>query len=174
MSKFISVVVPVRNVQGYLTECLDSVLEQQSVDAEVVAVDDASTDHSGELIDERAASDDRLTALHLVANAGPGPARNAGLEQASGEYVWFVDGDDRIIPGALAAVEATLLADKPDVLVVGVARERWNRSVARWTTPVVEPAGVAALARALPPLGALVVRRSFLAEAGIEFAAGWY
>jgi CDP-glycerol glycerophosphotransferase len=174
MSKFISVVVPVRNVQGYLTECLDSVLEQQSVDAEVVAVDDASTDHSGELIDERAASDERLTALHLPANAGPGPARNAGLERASGEYVWFVDGDDHIVPGALAAVEAALLADKPDVLVVGVARERWNRSVARWTTPVVEPAGVAALARSLPPLGALVVRRSFLAEAGIEFGPGWY
>jgi CDP-glycerol glycerophosphotransferase len=174
MSKFISVVVPVRNVQGYLTECLDSVLEQQSVDAEVVVVDDASTDHSGELLDERAASDERLTVLHLPSNSGPGPARNAGLARASGEYVWFVDGDDRIIPGALAAVEAALLADKPDVLVVGVARERWNRSVARWTTPVVQPAGVAALARSLPPLGALVVRRSFLAESGIEFGPGWY
>lgn len=174
MSKFLSVVVPVWNVQGYLTECLDSVLSQRSADAEVVAVDDASPDHSGELLDERAATDDRLTVLHLPANGGPGPARNAGLERASGEYVWFVDGDDYVVPGALAAVEAALLADKPDVLVVGVARERWNRAVSRWTTPVVEPSGVAALTRSLPPLGALVVRRSFLAEAGIEFRPGWY
>src|SRR3569833_1825811 len=105
MSKFISVVVPVWNVQGYLTECLDSVLSQQSVAAEVVAVDDASFDHSGELLDERAATDPRLTVLHLPANGGPGPARNAGLERATGENVWFVVGFVCFLFGVFAAVE---------------------------------------------------------------------
>jgi CDP-glycerol glycerophosphotransferase len=171
---FISVVVPAWRVQGYLGECLDSVLDQQTVDAEVISVDDASPDHSGEVLDERAAADPRLTVVHLPANGGPGPARNAGLERATGEYVWFVDGDDRIVPGALAAIEARLREEKPDVLVVGAARERWNRSVSLWRTPGSVTTGPEALTRAAPPLGALVVRRQFLAESGIRFQPGWY
>ncbi|OJF09476.1 bifunctional glycosyltransferase/CDP-glycerol:glycerophosphate glycerophosphotransferase [Couchioplanes caeruleus] len=171
---FISIVVPAWRVQGYLAECLDSILEQQTAQAEVIGVDDASPDHSGEVLDDRAARDPRLTVLHLSANGGPGPARNAGLERATGEYVWFVDGDDRIVPGALAAVEARLREEKPDVLVVGAARERWNRSVSGWWTPASVPTAAEALTRRTPPLGALVVRRQFLVESGIRFEPGWY
>jgi len=171
---FTSVVVPAWGVQGYLAECLTSVLDQQSVDAEVIGVDDASPDHSGAVLDERAAADPRLTVVHLAANGGPGPARNAGLDRATGEYVWFVDGDDRIVPGALAAIEARLREEKPDVLVVGAARERWNRSVSGWRTPEPGAAGAEALTRQAPPLGALVVRRQFLTESGIRFQPGWY
>ncbi|MEU8229518.1 bifunctional glycosyltransferase family 2 protein/CDP-glycerol:glycerophosphate glycerophosphotransferase [Actinoplanes sp. NPDC048967] len=170
----ISVVVPAWSVQGYLAEALSSVLDQQTVDAEVIGVDDASPDHSGEVLDERAARDSRLTVVHLTTNGGPGPARNAGLEQATGEYVWFVDGDDRIVPGALAAVEARLREEKPDVLVVGAARERWNRSVSGWRTPGSAATGAEALTRAAPPLGALIVRRQFLLDSGIRFRPGWY
>jgi CDP-glycerol glycerophosphotransferase len=171
---FISVVVPAWDVQGYLAECLDSVGVQQTVNAEVIGVDDASPDHSGDVLDARAATDPRLTVVHLAANGGPGPARNAGLERATGEYVWFVDGDDRIVPGALAAIEARLREEKPDVLVVGTARERWNRSVSGWRTPKNVTAGAEALTQAAPPLGALVVRRQFLADSGIRFQPGWY
>jgi CDP-glycerol glycerophosphotransferase len=174
MPNFVSVVVPVWNVQGYLGESLDSVLLQQTVDAEVIAVDDASTDHGGEVLDERAAADPRLSVTHRTANGGPGAARNAGLERATGEYVWFVDGDDRIVPGALAVIETKLREEKPDVLVVGVARERWNRSVTRWRTPGEVVLGAGALTRPVPPLGALVVRRQFLLDAGIRFREGWY
>lgn len=164
MGNLVSVVVPVWNVQGYLAECLDSILVQPAASAEVIGVDDASTDHGGEMLDERAAVDPRLITIHLPATVGPGPARNAGLERASGEYVWFVDADDYIAPGALVAVEAALVIDKPDVLVVGTARERWNRSVSAWTNPSTRPL----------PLGALVIRRAFLAEAGIAFGPGWH
>jgi CDP-glycerol glycerophosphotransferase len=174
MPNFISVVVPAYGVQGYLDECLDSLLRQQAGDAEVIGVDDASPDHVGVVLDERAATDPRLTVVHLPANGGPGPARNAGLERATGEYVWFVDGDDRIVPGALAAVEAELGEAKPDVLVVGVARERWNRSVSPWRSPTSAPSGAESLTRWPPPLGGLVVRRQFLLDSGIRFQPGWY
>ncbi|MEU4426711.1 bifunctional glycosyltransferase family 2 protein/CDP-glycerol:glycerophosphate glycerophosphotransferase [Actinoplanes sp. NPDC024001] len=175
MPNFLSVIVPAWNVQGYLTECLDSVLRQQrTTDVELVAVDDASPDHGGELIDERAAQDQRLVALHLEANGGPGAARNAGLERATGDYVWFVDGDDRIVPDALAVIEARLAEEKPDVLVVGLARERWNRKVSRWLTPAGTRTGAEALTAAPPPLGALVIRRQFLIDAGIRFERGLY
>ena len=140
MANFITLVVPAWGVQGYLGECLDSILRDQSVDAELIGVDDASPDHSGVVLDERAATDPRLTVIHLETNAGPGPARNAGLERATGAYVWFVDGDDRLVPGALAAVEAELRSATPDVLLVGMARERWNRKVSIWR-PSVAPIG---------------------------------
>jgi CDP-glycerol glycerophosphotransferase len=107
-------------VRQYLTGCLDSVLGQAGSDFEVIAVDDASPDGSGDLLDERARHDSRLTVVHLEAKLGPGNARNVGLARATGRYVWFVDGDDMIIAGALDAVRARIdkLAAEPDVLLI--------------------------------------------------------
>jgi CDP-glycerol glycerophosphotransferase len=175
----LTVVTPAWRVQGYLPECLDSVLRQQGdgprgdARVELVAVNDGSPDHCGALIDERAAADPRVVAVHRPVTGGPGEARNTGLEHATGDYVWFVDGDDRIVPGALAVI-GERLAGKPDVLVVGVARELWNRKVSRWTTPAAAAIGPAAAAAPPPPLGGLIVRRQLLVEAGIRFRPGLY
>ncbi len=121
MTPLISVVIPVYEVREYLAGCLDSVLVTGGAAAggvEVIAVDDASPDGSGALLDERASADSRLSVIHLGRNAGQGSARNTGLAKAAGEYVWFVDGDDTIAPGALAAVGAKLAADRPDMLLI--------------------------------------------------------
>src|SRR5215475_3607996 len=118
----ISVIVPVFQVGEYLPACLDSLLGQTGSIGdpaiEVIAVDDASTDGSGDILDDRAGHDSRLTVVHLERNAGPGHARNTGLAKASGEYVWFVDGDDFLPDGALPAVAVRLRADRPDVLLI--------------------------------------------------------
>ena len=120
----ISVVVPVYGIGDYLPACLDSLLAHPAEPGpagpaiEVIAVDDASPDGSGRLLDARAGLDPRLSVLHLASNAGPGHARNIGLARATGRYVWFVDGDDMLPPGALAAVAARLLRDRPDVLLI--------------------------------------------------------
>lgn len=85
---------------------------------EVIAVDDASPDGSGDLLDDRAERDPRLTVIHLRRSLGPGNARNAGLARATGSYVWFVDGDDMVAAGATDAI-ATRLGDVgPDVLLI--------------------------------------------------------
>ncbi len=121
----ISIVVPVCNVRQYLPACLDSLLGPEAGSRpegpaiEVIAVDDASADGSGDLLDDRAARDPRLTVVRLARNGGPGNARNTGLARASGVYVWFVDGDDLLPDGALPAVAARLEADRPDVLLIG-------------------------------------------------------
>jgi CDP-glycerol glycerophosphotransferase len=112
----ISVIIPVYDVAAYLPGCLDSVLGPGG-DIEVIAVDDASPDGSGALLDARAAADRRLRVIHLPVNSGAGPARNAGLGRAAGQYIWFVDADDRLAGGALAAVTAAL-ASAPDVLLI--------------------------------------------------------
>lgn len=104
----ISVIVPVYRVQESVPACLDSVLGQGFSAIEVIAVDDASPDRSGEILDEYAKRDHRVRPVHLEQNAGPGNARNTGFGLARGAYVWFVDGDDRIADGALEAIAARL------------------------------------------------------------------
>lgn len=91
--KKISVIIPVYNVQGYLKDCLDSILMQSSSDYEIVLVDDGSTDRSGELCDEYARKYDNIFAFHKE-NGGPSDARNYGIEKSNGEYIVFVDSDD--------------------------------------------------------------------------------
>ena len=110
--------LPVYAVEEYLAECLDSILDQAPPGIEVIAVDDASPDECGRVLDDRAARDPRLRVVHLADNAGPGHARNMGLDQAAGEYVWFVDADDLLADGALAAIAAHLEQDRPDVLLI--------------------------------------------------------
>ncbi|MBO7941454.1 glycosyltransferase family 2 protein, partial [Streptomyces sp. S9] len=96
-----SVIVPVYKVQAYLHECLASVLAQSYDDLELIAVDDCSPDGCGEIIDEFAALDPRVTAVRLPENVGLGRARNAGIDRASGDYLVFLDSDDTLTPGAL-------------------------------------------------------------------------
>ncbi|MCF6526445.1 bifunctional glycosyltransferase family 2 protein/CDP-glycerol:glycerophosphate glycerophosphotransferase [Streptomyces sp. JJ36] len=122
----LSVIVPVYKVQGYLRECLDSVLGQSFTDLELIGVDDCSPDGSGRILDEYAARDSRVTALHLAENVGLGRARNAGAERATGDYLLFLDSDDAYLDGALEAVARRLDAcGDPDVLVFDHVRRYW-------------------------------------------------
>ena len=89
----ISVIIPIFNVERYLRECLDSVLAQTLRDIEIICVDDGSTDGSGRLLDGYAARDSRVKIIHQ-SNAGAGPARNAGMTAATGEFIAFMDPDD--------------------------------------------------------------------------------
>ena len=100
VSKSISVIVPVYNVERYLWECLDSILTQTYRDFELILVDDGSTDASGTICDEYAARDDRIRVIHQ-ANQGQSAARNHGVEFAHGEWIHFVDSDDLIHPQML-------------------------------------------------------------------------
>lgn len=99
MTPSISVIVPVYNVAPWLKECLDSVLNQTFRDMEIIIVDDGSTDSSPEIIKEYAEKDDRVIAIRKE-NGGLGSARNVGLKIAKGEYIAFVDSDDKIHPEA--------------------------------------------------------------------------
>ena len=106
----ISVVVPVFNTAELLRAAVSSVLDHSSAQVEVICIDDGSSDGSAQVLESMAASDSRVTVLSLGSNHGASAARNAGIERARGEYVFFLDSDDTVPPGALdvllsAAVE---------------------------------------------------------------------
>ena len=89
----ISVIIPVYNVEKYISQCLDSVCNQTNRDLEIILVDDGSTDASDKICDEYACHDKRIHVIHQK-NSGAAAAKNAGLRVASGEYLSFVDSDD--------------------------------------------------------------------------------
>ncbi len=89
----VSVIIPVYNVQDYLRECLDSVVNQTVREIEIICVNDGSTDNSGAILEEYATKDSRFVVVHQE-NAGQSVARNRGLDLARGEFISFLDSDD--------------------------------------------------------------------------------
>ena len=89
----ISVIVPVYNVEKYLKECLDSIINQTFKDIEIICVNNGSTDSSCEILNEYAKNDNRIKIINSE-NIGVGNARNLGLQAVTGEYISFVDSDD--------------------------------------------------------------------------------
>lgn len=100
----VSIVVPVYNCAAYLDACIASLLAQDGGDFEVIAVDDGSSDKSGEMLAGWTSRDSRVTVVAHPghANRGVAASRNLGLSRARGQYLWFVDADDRVRPGAIA------------------------------------------------------------------------
>lgn len=110
----VSVVVPVYNVEKYLRECVESVLGQTYGDFELILVDDGSTDSSGELCDQYALKDDRITVIHQE-NGGLSVARNTGMDASQGEYIYFLDSDDYIRKDALEKLVARAKETDADI-----------------------------------------------------------
>ena len=104
-----SIVVPVYNVADYLGTCMSSILAQKLEDDEIILVDDGSTDgKSGALCDDYAAAHPGLVRVIHQQNGGLGAARNTGIEAARGEWLLFVDSDDRIAPNTLETLARQL------------------------------------------------------------------
>ena len=111
----ISIIVPIYNVEKYLSKCVDSILNQQYYDLEVILVDDGSTDHSGEIAESYKEKDERVIVIHKN-NGGLSSARNAGLDVVHGDYVGFVDSDDWIEPNMYADMMNAMCKYKCDVV----------------------------------------------------------
>ena len=96
-SPLVSIIVPVYNVEAYLSRCLESIAAQTFRDFECILVDDGSTDSSPALCDEWAQRDPRFRVLHQK-NGGISAARNSGMDAAQGQYLVFSDDDDTLHP----------------------------------------------------------------------------
>ena len=112
----LSVVMPVYNVEKYINECIDSVLNQTMKDFELIVVDDGSTDSSGLILDEYQAKDNRVTVIHKK-NEGVSAARNDALEKCQGEYIYIMDSDDYLELNAFQIMYDEIIRTGADVVV---------------------------------------------------------
>lgn len=116
MKPLISVIVPVYNVEDYLTKCLDSIACQTYDSFETILVDDGSTDQCPRMCDEYKERDSRFKVIHK-SNGGLSTARNTALDIAKGEYVLFVDSDDWLEPNMLEVLASTATETDADIVV---------------------------------------------------------
>src|SRR5690606_4751384 len=115
---WLSVLVPVYRVEAYLERCVESVVRQGLDGIEVLLLDDASPDRSGEIaamLQERHPGSVRVF-THSV-NRGLSAARNSLLAQARGQYIWFPDSDDELLPNAIAGLRRMVVASAPDLVL---------------------------------------------------------
>lgn len=118
MRPLITVIVPVYNVEEYLSRCLDSIINQSYQNLQIILVDDGSQDNSGRICDEYKSRDGRIQVIHQ-SNSGLAGARNAGLAVAKGEYIGFVDSDDRISPDMFETLYEEIKKYDCDISVCG-------------------------------------------------------
>ena len=146
----LSVIVPVFRVEPYLRGCLDSITGQTCRDLEMILVDDGSPDGCGAICDEYARRDGRVKVIHQQ-NGGVSAARNAGLAAASGEWVGFVDGDDRIEPDMYRYLLELASAHGADLVQCATYFEEGTRVSVRagFDGPPLAAGGIAALDGAL-------------------------
>lgn len=111
----VSIVIPVYNKESYIEATLNSVLKQDFQDFEIIAVNDGSTDRSGEILLRMAAEDARIRVIN-ISNGGVSNARNVGLKHASGDCIQFLDSDDKLAPGYLCAALPTAEENAADIL----------------------------------------------------------
>ena len=179
----LTLVVAIYNVEPYLRQCFDSILDQRFTDVEVIAVNDASTDNSPRIVEEYAQADDRVIPVMLEQNAGLGNARNIGLERARGEYIMFIDSDDWLEGNSLEVIARRLEKTTPDVMFFDYARAYWNGRVQRNVNQEIfrEPGPSVFTLRERPDVMRLLMvawnkayRTAFLRDLGQRFMPGYY
>lgn len=112
----ISIIVPVYQVEKYISDCIDSILSQTFTDFELILVDDGSIDNSGKICDKYAEKDKRIKVIHKE-NGGLSDARNRGLDNALGKYFMFVDSDDYIAPNMAECLYKNITKGNIDIAV---------------------------------------------------------
>lgn len=115
MKPLLTVVIPVYNVEKYLDRCLKSILIQEWKNYDIILVDDGSTDRSPQICDDYVEAYDFISVIHKE-NGGLSEARNTGLSQAKGEYIYFPDSDDWLEPDTFIALAEALESQKFDII----------------------------------------------------------
>jgi glycosyltransferase involved in cell wall biosynthesis len=127
MDNIVSIIVPVYNVISHLPDCLNSITGQTHKTLQIIIVDDGSTDGSGEICDDYAKRDSRITVIHQD-NAGSANAKNAGLDAATGHFIAFVDSDDWVESNWIEKMLAVSIKNDADVVECSFLKEFVSQS----------------------------------------------
>lgn len=118
MNSLVTVVVPIYNVEKYLSRCIECIINQTYRNLEIILVDDGSPDRCPEICEEFAKKDGRIKVIHKV-NAGLGMARNTGIENATGDFICFFDSDDYIEPDTIEFCLKSAIDNKAELVIFG-------------------------------------------------------
>ena len=112
----LSIILPVYNVEGYINQCLESILPQLDNNTELIIVDDCSPDRSIDICEDATEGISNVCIKRRDKNGGLSAARNTGIEEAKGEYIWFVDSDDYIENNAVSVLLKSIEGPKVDMV----------------------------------------------------------
>ena len=121
----VSVIVPAYNVEGYINDCLESLVNQTLKEIEIIVVNDGSTDRTSEIISKFSAKDSRMKIINQE-NQGLSAARNNGMQQATGEYIGFVDSDDYIDLDFYEKLYEAAKTNDADISVASILKHKKN------------------------------------------------
>ena len=175
MNLKMSVVIPVYNVEAFLTQCIESIIYQSHKNLEIIIVDDGSPDNSAKIYEKYAKSDKRIKVIKQK-NGGLSKARNTGLAAATGDYVHFIDSDDYINCDYYEKMLAAAKATDADIAAGGVVSQNGERFAVSYKNQLV----LSGLVEKFRITGALVnctvwrhiYRRKFLEKNNLKFADG--
>ncbi len=125
---FVSVVMPIYNVEKHLEQAIQSVLRQTLQDFELILVDDCSPDRCPEICDKYAEIYEKVSVIHHEKNQGLSGARNTGLEHAKGKYIWFMDSDDYVDIDLFEQVYESVQQNLAEVIVFGLIEEYYDQT----------------------------------------------
>ncbi len=177
-----SIIVPIYNVEKYLSKCFDSILNQSYTDFEIIAVNDGSPDNSQAIIDEYAKNYPDKIKPYIKENGGLSDARNFGVEKAQGDYLLFVDSDDYLDSSALQGIKAAIDNCTPDIIGFNIVTVNENsETTALMTRPdITGVSGEAAIIALVEhkqyfePACGFAYNRKYWLESGYQFFKGIY
>ena len=178
MQPLISIIVPVYNVENYLTECLDSLVNQTYSNIEIICIDDGSTDDSPKILDQYKQSHSVIKTI-TTKNRGQAAARNLGLKEASGDFIMFVDSDDWIDVETIETAFNKGFFDNVKVDAVCFGLQQVKNGIKsphrEYSLEGVQPVDETLALKVSPEPVAKLYRSSFLHQNKITFPEGlWY
>ncbi len=177
-----SIIVPVYNVEAYLSGCIDSILAQEFTDYELILVEDASTDSSKQICESYVSKyPDKIKLMYggERPSGGPGEPRNRGLTIATGEYLFFADSDDKLYKSALSDINKCIESTAADMVVFGFTeldqKDRVLSSYVPAYDGVISEKERGTIIYQTPSVWNKVYSRKMFDELGILFTSGvWY
>ncbi len=137
MEILVSVIIPIYNVEKYLNQCIESVVNQTYANLEILLIDDGSPDRCPQICDDWGQKDGRVQVIHKE-NTGLGMARNTGIEIATGKYICFFDSDDYVAENTIEHAVALAEKESADVVVFGMTRTDINGNAINQRIPVTK------------------------------------
>lgn len=124
---FFSIVMPTYGVESYIAKAIDSIRKQEYTDWEIIVVDDCTPDKSAQIAEKAAETDERIRVVHHEKNKGLSAARNTGIGEAKGEYIWFMDPDDYVDSDVLRQVKDSLDKNQAEAVIFGLIEEYYDK-----------------------------------------------